>query len=76
MMSESLLALDEAMELEVQEYCQHELEDVLTELRGLVLISEMPERARMRYLAEIEHLRDHLRGETKLLCAQINGRLN
>lgn len=71
-----LLPFDEATEVQCQEHCEREMEDVLTEIFGLVAIAEMPVGTRIHLIDGLHHIRRHIAAQTCALTSDISGRVN
>lgn len=72
----NLRPFDEAEMILAQLLCQIQMENALDELRGLVLIADMPVKTRMHLMGGIDHILNHVRAETNELTAEAEGRLN
>jgi hypothetical protein len=68
--------IDEPHELYTQKCCEIAIEKTLNELRGLILIHDMPLETRLHLISGLGHVRRHIRMETMLITAQVNGRVN
>ena len=72
----ALIIFDEAVELLHQRSCQVHLDEQFSELRGLILLAEMPERSRLHLLKALAHAQSHIEKETRFLLSEISGRKN
>lgn len=68
--------VDPVLEKEAQLRCEVQLDLVLDQLLGLVLIAEMPHETRKMLARGIGHLRGHIHAETRDVQAEEGGRLN
>lgn len=71
-----LETLDEARDFYEQTKCQEELDEVLTRLVKVVMVSKLPVFDKLSLINDVAHLRDHIHSETNGMRAEMQCRRN